>query len=108
MAKNILSNYRNSVLGIILLSGSVLILNANAEAQAKQSAKAKPATASTTTATAGLKLPAGFSATIVADNLGRARHIAVTPQNDIYVRLARPKNGHGTLMLHEVNGKATV
>ncbi|GAA4734191.1 hypothetical protein GCM10023229_10460 [Flavisolibacter ginsenosidimutans] len=32
----------------------------------------------------------------------------VTPQNDIYVRLARPVKGNGTLLLHEANGKATV
>src|SRR5437868_6058760 len=57
---------------------------------------------------AGLVLPAGFKASIVADNLGRARHIAVTPQGDIYVRLARTSNGKGTLMLHEAAGKATV
>ncbi|MEO6229143.1 MAG: PQQ-dependent sugar dehydrogenase [Ferruginibacter sp.] len=54
----------------------------------------------------GLTVPAGFSSTIVADSLGRTRHLLVTPQNDIYVRLADPKNGHGTLLLHEENGKA--
>jgi glucose/arabinose dehydrogenase/mono/diheme cytochrome c family protein len=58
--------------------------------------------------TTGLKLPEGFSALIVADKLGKTRHLLVTPQNDIYVRLARPVNGHGTLLLHEENGKATV
>ncbi|MEP6749868.1 MAG: c-type cytochrome [Bacteroidota bacterium] len=54
----------------------------------------------------GLKLPAGFSSTIVADSLGRARHLVVTPQHDIYVRLAEAKDGKGTLLLHEENGKA--
>lgn len=54
----------------------------------------------------GLIVPAGFSSTIVADSLGRTRHLLVTPQNDIYVRLADPKNGHGTLLLHEENSKA--
>jgi len=57
---------------------------------------------------AGLKTPAGFSATILATNLGGARHLVVTPQHDIYVRLARPKNGKGTLVLHESDGKAVV
>ena len=59
-------------------------------------------------ANAGLSLPAGFSASIVADKLGRARHLVVTPQGDIYVRLAKPVNGQGTLVLHETNGKAMV
>jgi len=58
--------------------------------------------------TTGLKLPEGFSALIVTDKLGKTRHLLVTPQNDIYVRLARPVNGNGTLLLHQENGKATV
>lgn len=53
----------------------------------------------------GLTVPAGFSSTIVADSLGRTRHLLVTPQNDIYVRLADPDKG-GTLLLHEENNKA--
>src|SRR5438132_11864639 len=59
---------------------------------------------------AGLKLPAGFGALRVIDNLGKARHLTVTPQNDIYVKLARPtKDGKGILILHEnMNGKATL
>jgi glucose/arabinose dehydrogenase len=57
---------------------------------------------------AGLKLPAKFKATVLAENLGKARHIAVTPQGGIYVRLAKPVNGKGTLYLQESNGKAVV
>ena len=34
---------------------------------------------------AGLKLPTGFSALIVASNVGTARHVAATPQGDLYV-----------------------
>ncbi|MCJ8211152.1 PQQ-dependent sugar dehydrogenase [Mucilaginibacter sp. RS28] len=62
-----------------------------------------------TVESAGLKLPAGFQATIIADNIGRARHIAVTPQGDIYVKLGRAKDGKGIVVLHEgADGKATV
>ena len=58
---------------------------------------------------AGLTLPSGFSAIKVADNLGNTRHLLVTPQNDIYVRLGDAKNGKGILVLHEDdNGKATM
>lgn len=57
---------------------------------------------------AGLTLPAGFSASVIADNLGGTRHLAITPQGDIYVRLRGLKNGKGTLVLHESNGKATL
>jgi glucose/arabinose dehydrogenase/cytochrome c553 len=55
-----------------------------------------------------LVLPAGFKSVIVADSLGKTRHLVITPQHDIYVRLARPVNGKGTLLLHEENGKAVV
>jgi glucose/arabinose dehydrogenase len=64
--------------------------------------------AQTAVKNAGLKTPDGFSATILASNLGSARHLVVTPQHDIYIRLARPVNGKGTLVLHESNGKAVV
>jgi glucose/arabinose dehydrogenase len=58
-------------------------------------------------ATAGLTLPANFSAAIIADNLGDARHLVVTPQNDIYVHLAGTKNGKGIVVLHVNGDKAT-
>jgi glucose/arabinose dehydrogenase len=33
----------------------------------------------------GLKLPPGFCASVFADNLGRARHLIVAPNGDVYV-----------------------
>lgn len=54
---------------------------------------------------AGLTLPAGFSAAKVADNLGEARHIAVTKEGDIYVKLGRKKDGKGILFLQNNDGK---
>ncbi|MGI8951305.1 MAG: PQQ-dependent sugar dehydrogenase [Chitinophagaceae bacterium] len=53
---------------------------------------------------AGLKLPAGFGALKVADNLGSARHLAVTKEGDIYVKLAGLKNGNGIVRLRDKNG----
>ena len=58
---------------------------------------------------AGLKLPAGFGAIKVADNLGRARNIAVTSQGDIYVKInGKVASDKGILVLHDNNadGKA--
>jgi glucose/arabinose dehydrogenase len=52
---------------------------------------------------AGLTLPSGFSATVVADKLGRARHIAVTPKGAIYVRLYNLVDGKGSLYLQDLN-----
>ena len=55
-----------------------------------------------------LKLPANFKAVVLAENVGRARHIVVTPQGGIYVRLAKPVNKKGTIFLTESNGTAVV
>ncbi|HSU49318.1 MAG TPA: PQQ-dependent sugar dehydrogenase [Segetibacter sp.] len=54
-------------------------------------------------ATAGLILPQGFSATIVADSLGAVRHIAVTKNGQIYAKLGSLKNGKGILFLSDTN-----
>lgn len=53
---------------------------------------------------AGLKTPSGFSASIVADNLGRARHIVATEQGGIYVKLERLKEGKGIVYLKDADG----
>jgi len=52
---------------------------------------------------AGLTLPSGFSALKVIENTGQARHIAVTKQGDIYIKLARAKDGKGILFLQDEN-----
>ncbi|MDP9047094.1 MAG: PQQ-dependent sugar dehydrogenase [Bacteroidota bacterium] len=59
-------------------------------------------------ANGGLTLPGGFSAAIIADNIGYARHMVATPQGDIYVHLAAPHNGKGIVVLHENGDKAEV
>src|SRR5688572_26018008 len=41
----------------------------------------------------GLTLPAGFCASVVADNLGAARHMALSPNGDLYVMLRREPEG---------------
>lgn len=58
---------------------------------------------------AGLKLPEGFGALKVAELGAKARHLVVTPQGDIYVKLARSKEEKGVIVLHEnSDGKAQV
>ncbi|MET4080914.1 glucose/arabinose dehydrogenase/mono/diheme cytochrome c family protein [Pedobacter sp. UYP30] len=57
---------------------------------------------------AGLIIPQGFSAVKLIEGIGKARHLIVTPKGNIYVRLAKPVNNQGTLLLREINGKATV
>lgn len=55
-----------------------------------------------------LRLPAGFTAQVFADDIGRARHLAVTPQGIVYVKLGRLENGKGIVKLQDLNkdGKA--
>lgn len=53
---------------------------------------------------AGLKLPQGFGAIKVADSIGQARHLAVTTQGDIYVKLNRAKDGKGIVLLSDKDG----
>jgi glucose/arabinose dehydrogenase len=52
---------------------------------------------------ANLTLPAGFSATIIADSLGPLRHLAVNKEGNIYVKLNALKDGKGILFLTDTN-----
>src|ERR1043166_5598067 len=56
----------------------------------------KPAVAPTIT------FPEGFSATVFADSLGKARHI-VFHNGDLYVKLDNLNNGRGILRLRDTN-----
>jgi glucose/arabinose dehydrogenase len=55
-----------------------------------------------------IKLPAGFSMQLFAEDLGTARHIAVTPQGTVYVKLGKLAGASGIVMLQDANkdGKA--
>ncbi len=56
----------------------------------------------------GIILPPGFSATVFADSLGRARHIAVNQNGDVYINLRSLNNGKGLVALRDAdnNGHA--
>jgi glucose/arabinose dehydrogenase len=81
-----------AVLGLIVLNACINADNKNVTAAAN----------------ANLTLPTGFSAAAIAENLGAPRHMVVTPQNDIYVHLARPKDGKGILVLHDDGSKTAI
>ena len=51
----------------------------------------------------GLILPEGFSALVVADEIGRARHIQVNENGDMYISLNFLKNGGGLACLRDTN-----
>lgn len=50
---------------------------------------------------AGLKLPEGFSASIFADEIGKARHLVVNSNGDVYVSLKRLNKGGGIACLRD-------
>lgn len=55
----------------------------------------------------GITLPAGFCAVVVADNLGAARHMAVSPRGDVYVAINQtPSNvpPFGIVALRDTDG----
>ncbi len=52
----------------------------------------------------GIELPDGFSAIVVADSVGRARHIAVRDNGDIYIQLSNEQNGKGLAALRDEDG----
>src|SRR4051794_25287278 len=99
------TSFVSAVCFCAIVSGTIACKNST-------STSTTPATQETPTGdsdNAGLTLPAGFSAIKVADNLGNARHLLVTPQNDIYVRLGDAKKGKGILVFHvDNNGNATM
>ena len=51
-----------------------------------------------------LTLPAGFTATVFADGLGKARHIATTANGYVYVKLDGNRNGKTIVRLKDNNG----
>jgi Glucose/sorbosone dehydrogenases len=51
-----------------------------------------------------ITLPKGFRSVVVATNLGRARHIAVAANGDVFVKLEKLKDGKGIYRLHDTNG----
>ena len=57
---------------------------------------------------ANLQLPPGFTAVIIAQGLDGARHLAVTKQGGIYVKLSRLKDGKGIYYLKDTDGDGTI
>lgn len=98
----------SALLPVAAIAGFILF-NACKSGEPANNGKDSVATNTPTTdGGAGLKLPEGFNAAVIADKLGGTREIAVTPQGDIYVKLNHAKNGKGILFLHQEGDKATV
>ncbi|MGA8437203.1 MAG: PQQ-dependent sugar dehydrogenase [Candidatus Sulfotelmatobacter sp.] len=73
---------RLSVIGVLAIM-YVLSLVVSAQSQSSPSKKTK--SGSCTHDDSGLKLPAGFCATVFAEGIGHARHLVVSPSGVVYV-----------------------
>jgi glucose/arabinose dehydrogenase len=96
------------VLATAALAGSVLFNGCKSNGDKTITDSTAKSSADTSKTSAGLKLPDGFNAAIIAQDIGGTRHITISPQGDIFVKLGKPKNGKGILVLHENNGKADI
>lgn len=52
----------------------------------------------------GINLPDGFCAVVFADDLGRVRHIAASPDGRVYAILRQPAQGRGLVAMRDANG----
>ena len=80
---------------------TLLICLVGLSGAAKAAAPAKPACDADV---GGISLPAGFCATVFADNLGVARHMAVAADGTVYVALQKPSHGGGIAVLRDTRG----
>lgn len=79
----------------IALSGLLLFYSCKTHTEENQSGELKADSTN-----AGLTLPKGFGALKAAEDIGPARHLAVTAEGNIYVKLAYPdKEGNGIIFL---------
>ena len=53
---------------------------------------------------APIKLPQGFKSVVVTTGLGKARHLTVAANGDVFVKLEKLKDGKGIIRLHDANG----
>ena len=70
---------------VFALLGALLLVGASASAQTSANSSAQDASHSCPHDDSGLKLPAGFCATIFADGVGHARHLVVAPNGVVYL-----------------------
>ncbi len=92
--KKYLDNFRGvtRTFPVLLLLTALLLSGCGEPATENESIEANPEIVCAPD-NGGITLPDGFCATIVVDSLGQARHIAVAPNGDIYVKTRNEKGG---------------
>ncbi len=89
-------------------NGFALVLGIFLLTSCHNGSEVKKEVSTTDTTASELKLPPGFRATVVADSLGALRHIAVTKNGDIYVKLGTLKDGKGIYFLRDTDGDGKI
>jgi glucose/arabinose dehydrogenase len=80
-------------LGVMLVIGMLLAIALSWAARGEHTAAAG-ATAAGAPDDGGITLPAGFCATVFADNVGHARHLVVAPNGVVYVNTWRSSTAY--------------
>ena len=95
---NDLPHYINQFRIWIALLGGIMLLGSLVQCNPNQLPKGDPNNA-------GLYLPGGFEALVVVDSIkGRARHLTVNTNGDVYVKLRFPDSLGGNAALRDTNG----
>src|SRR6202167_943454 len=74
-----------SLLPTIAVAAAFYVVNSTVSAQSRSNADRGSKKTSCTSDDTGLKLPAGFCATVFADGIGHTRHMVVAPSGVVYV-----------------------
>src|ERR1700737_5625219 len=70
---------------VIVMLGALCVVSSSASAQTPTNSKAIDTNRACPHNDSGLKLPAGFCASVFADGVGHARHLVVAPNGVVYV-----------------------
>jgi glucose/arabinose dehydrogenase len=101
VAHGMLSGMGRSRLRAALALGSLTLASGPAFGQAEQLALGDDTPVDED---AGIRVPAGFDARVFANGIGRARHIAVRDNGDVYVALREARPEGGVAALRDANG----
>ena len=87
-----------------IATGIISIAVVSCNPAPSETAKETPATFSADADNGSIVLPQGFAALLVADNLGKARHLVVRDNGDVYVKLKDTEDGGGVVALRDTTG----
>ena len=77
--------------------------SSNTETKEEKKEEKKDTSSTANLPNGGITLPTGFSASVFADKLGKARHIVVNSNGDVYTKTEDLKDGHGIFRLRDAN-----